>query len=134
MSELAVEKEQHGIIDTPGGRWNCLCLSVGQAGTPTVLVRELVFSSAAGEHDYMRTRVRPDVPLDPASLSELARVADFREVIDGKMTYRFTLVVDTQGVGLQVLRGDGLAAVFRDAPPCLGDYTREELLAIAQCL
>jgi len=66
--------------------------------------------------------------------SELARVADFRELIDGETTYRFTLVVDTQGVGLQVLRGDGLAAVFRDAPPCLGDYTREELLAIAQCL
>jgi len=134
VSELAVEKEQHGLVATPGGRWNCLSLSVSQPGTRTVIVRELVFSSVTGGHDYMRTRVRPDVELTSVSLPELARVADFREVVDGDTTYRFTLVIDTQGVGLQVLRGDGMVTVFRNSPPCLGDYTRDELLGIAQCL
>lgn len=133
LSDLAVEKKQHGVVPTPGGQWNCLSLSVKQPGTDAVVMRELVFSAASGVHDYMRTRVRPEVELTPASLAELARVADFRELIEADTTYRFTLVVDTEGVGLQVLRGDGVVTIFRNASPCLGDYTRDELLGIADC-
>lgn len=134
MSDLEVGKEQHGVVETPGGRWSCIALSVQQPGSGTVIMRELVFSAASGVHDYMRTRVRPDVELNSTALAELARVADFRELIVDDTTYRFTLVVDTRGVGLHVLRGDGLALVFRDSPPCLGDYTRDELIDIAACL
>jgi len=133
LSHLAVDKKQHGVVLTPGGQWNCVSISVKQPGTDAVVMRELVFSATSEAHDYMRTRVRPDLELTPASLAELARVADFREIIEPGTAYRFTLVVDTEGVGLQVLRGDGRVTIFRNASPCLGDYTRDELLGIADC-
>jgi len=134
LSDSNVVKEEHGLVRTPGGDWRCVGLLVKQPGTGTVMMRELVFSAASGAHDYMRTRVRPDVEINAKSLAELGRVADFRELIADGTTYRFTLVVDVRGVGLQVLRGDGLATVFTNSPPCLGDYSMNELLDIARVL
>lgn len=133
MSELAVENEEYGIVRTPGGHWKCICLSVKQPGTDAIIMRELVYSAANGAHDFMRTRVRPDVELTERSLAELARVADFRELISDNTSYRFTLVVDTKGVGLQVLR-DGIATVFTNASASLGDYSREDLLEIGRAV
>lgn len=132
LSDLSVDQENCGTVRTSGGYWKCICLSVTKPGTGEVMMRELVYSAVNGAHDYMRTRIRPDVELTERTLAELARAADFREVISNGIAYRFTLVVDTRGVGLQVMRDDGVATVFTNAPPTLGDYTREDLLSIGQ--